>query len=117
MKPWRDLDAVPMPARIARLPRDQRGYPIPVNVLNSKGVLDFRATDPAKMARIIEQRCCALCGEPLGARMAFVGGPKSMASRYFTDAPCTATVRSTHCKSALSWPRPPSGIARAFPRG
>ena len=87
MKPWRDLDTVLMPTRIARLPRDPRGYPIPVNVLNSKGVLDFRATDPAKMARVIELRCCALCGEPLGARMAFVGGPKSMASRYFTDAP------------------------------
>lgn len=43
VKPWLDLEAVSTPARIARLPRDPRGYPIPVNVLNSKGVLDFRA--------------------------------------------------------------------------
>lgn len=87
MKAWRDLDSVPMPARIARLPRDRRGYPIPVNVLSSNGVLDFRATDPAKMAKIIQQRYCALCGERLGVHMAFVGGPRSMASRYFADAP------------------------------
>lgn len=86
MKPWRDLNEVPMPARIARLPRDPRGYPIPVNVLNSNGKLDFRAIDPDKAQRLIAQRCCALCGEPLGSRIAFVGGPRSIENRFFSDA-------------------------------
>jgi hypothetical protein len=29
MKAWIDLSAIPMPARVARLGRDARGYPIP----------------------------------------------------------------------------------------
>lgn len=87
MKPWRDLADLPMPARLARLPRDGRGYPIPVNVVNANGVLDFRATDPVKLERLIDRRCCALCGEPLGSRIVFVGGPRSIASRFFTDPP------------------------------
>lgn len=60
MKSWRDLADLPMPARIARLPKDSRGYPIPVNVLNANGVLDFRATDPVKLERLIDRRCCAV---------------------------------------------------------
>ena len=87
MKPWRDLSEVEIPARIARLTRDERGYPIPVNVLVADGVPDFRTIDPTKVMWAAQHKRCALCGDPLGSHIAFVGGPRSMESRWFADAP------------------------------
>ena len=87
MKAWRDLSVVPMPERMARLPRDPRGYPQTAHALVRDGVVDFRTMDAHKVVALIKRRCCALCGEPLGSRMAFVGGPQSTASRYFSDGP------------------------------
>ncbi len=87
MKAWRDLRQVKIPPRMAKLPRDPRGYPIPVNVLQSGGIVDFRVIDHESTMRLLKTRCCAMCGQPLGTRMAFVGGPSSIAHRLFTDAP------------------------------
>lgn len=91
MKLWRNISEVVMPQRIAQLARDPRGYPIPANVLkdglNRGSVIDFRVIDQEKVERLIERRCCALCGQPMGTRVAFVGGPRCMESRYFADAP------------------------------
>lgn len=87
MKAWRDLSAVAMPARMARLARDRRGYPITAHARVVDGVVDFRTMDPYKVAALIQRRCCALCGEPLGSRMAFVGGPRSTEARCYTDGP------------------------------
>lgn len=85
MKPWKD---VPIPARLARRPRDRRGYPIPASVLvDADGVPDFRVTDHEKWFQLVRLKCCALCGEQLGRHLAFIGGPLSHQNRLFTDLP------------------------------
>lgn len=83
-----DLSQVVIPKRLALRPRDKRGYPIPYGVLvNSDGTPDFRITDQEKWMFAAQHRRCGLCGEPLGAKMAFVGGPLCHQYRYFTDLP------------------------------
>lgn len=85
MKLWKD---VPIPDRLARRPRDRRGYPIPAAVqVASDGTPDFRVTDIERWCRLLSTKCCALCGEPLGRHLAFVGGPLSHTNRVFTDLP------------------------------
>lgn len=88
MKSWANMDGIPMPARVARMRRDSRGYPIPHTVqIDPDGTPDFRVIDPVKWGKAARLRCCGICGEPLGVRMAFVGGPVSMSNRLFTDLP------------------------------
>ena len=82
---WRD---VPIPGRLARRPRDKRGYPIPAMVLiKADGTPDFRVTDVEKWVKACNERTCALCGEQLGRHLAFVGGPRVHENRLFTDLP------------------------------
>lgn len=78
--------SVAIPARLAARPRDPRGLPIPYVVLMVNGVPDFRITDLERWAAAVSQHRCGLCGQPLGAWSAFIGGPKSMASHCFTDS-------------------------------
>jgi hypothetical protein len=67
-----------MPDRIARLPRDIRGYPIPFNVLRADdGTPFFTVNDDRTHLRCIREGLCPLCGERLGKWKWFVGGPKS----------------------------------------
>ncbi len=87
MKTWRDLSRTDVPARVAALPVDERGYPIPHTVKWIDGKPDFRVIDPEKWHKAVRLRCCSLCGQSLGARMAFVGGEKSIANRLFVDPP------------------------------
>lgn len=82
----RPSTALPIPERLARRPRDARGLPVPWTVLlREDGTPDFRVTDSAKWLLAVERRVCALCAEPLGRHLAFVGGPLSFASRFFMD--------------------------------
>jgi hypothetical protein len=84
------VDGIEVPTRIARLPRDRRGLPIPVIVLrDTDGQPHFTINDHEVTERLVAARCCAICGERLGAHACFVGGPGSAfhpAGRYF-DAP------------------------------
>ncbi|EKY4114224.1 TPA: hypothetical protein ACGW3M_001114 [Pseudomonas aeruginosa] len=84
---WIDLSTVPMPDRVARLPRDERGYPTPHFAMFIDGKPDFRRVDHGKWFHAIESRQCGICGGSLGAHIAFVGGPSSMQSKLFTDLP------------------------------
>jgi hypothetical protein len=66
------------PPRIARLPRDRRGYPIPWNVLCAEdGTPFFTVNDDRKAWKAIRQHLCPLCGDRLGRWLWFVGGPLS----------------------------------------
>lgn len=86
--PGRPHQAVPLPPRLAARPKDHRGYPIPWNVqLDAAGRPDFRVIDQRKVAQAVRNRVCGLCGEPLGRHLAFIGGPLSHQSRFFTDPP------------------------------
>lgn len=76
-----------IPERLARRPRDWRGYPIPMTVLiDENGKPDFRVNDVERWLRVVTRRVCALCGEPLGRHVAFIGGPRAHVNRVFTDA-------------------------------
>lgn len=67
-----------MPERIARLDRDQRGYPIPWNVLRGDdGTPHFTVNDDRKHYRALREELCPLCGERLGRWKHFIGGPQS----------------------------------------
>lgn len=47
----------------------------------------FQVIDQAKWLNLAKTRACGLCGQPLDRQMAFVGGPVSHKSRFFTDLP------------------------------
>lgn len=87
MKTWTDLSAVEKPMRIARLEQDARGFPVFFTAMVENGKPDFRTVDPAKWRQAASNSLCGICGESLGKTMAFVGGPKSIKNRYFTDLP------------------------------
>jgi hypothetical protein len=76
-----------MPARIAALPKDPRGYPIPwfVDWLDGKPV--FPAMDLRKWRRAVKDRLCWVCGEPLGSHLAFVAGPMCGINRTSAEPP------------------------------
>jgi hypothetical protein len=67
-----------VPSRIARLPRDKRGYPIPWNVLSADdGTPFFTINDDRKHLTALHHQLCPLCGERLGRWRWWVGGPRS----------------------------------------
>lgn len=86
-RPWIDLSTITMPERVARLARDERGYPIPHSVMYIDGKPDFRVVDQEKWMHALNTRRCGICGDSLGAHIAFVGGPLSIQNRLFTDLP------------------------------
>ncbi|MPQ71493.1 hypothetical protein GC387_33380 [Pseudomonas sp. MWU12-2323] len=88
MAAWTDLSAIETPPRIASLPKDERGYPIFFTLLvGPDGKPNFRAQDPYKWEAGVHNSLCGICGQKLGKKFAFVGGPRSIKSRYFTDLP------------------------------
>lgn len=84
------FDLSNMPARVAALPRDRRGLPIPVIVTrDGLGEPHFTMNDARTAERLAREGCCGICGDRLGAYKCFVGGPGSAfhpEGRYF-DGP------------------------------
>jgi hypothetical protein len=69
---------VSMPPRVAALPRDRRGYPIPFIVQrDGNGDPIFTMNDTRLVARAAREGLCGICGQRLGAFKALVGGPAS----------------------------------------
>lgn len=83
-----------LPARIAKLPIDPRGYPVPWFVDWIDGpdgpetVPEFRVMDPRKFVRAVKERLCWVCGEKLGAWLAFPIGPMCAITRTTAEPPC-----------------------------
>ena len=73
-----------MPARIARLPRDHRGFPVPWFVRRIDGEPDFRLVEPGKLAAAHKGRCWT-CGEPLGVHRVYVIGPMCVINRVTSE--------------------------------
>ncbi|MBM4438405.1 MAG: hypothetical protein FJ029_14525 [Actinobacteria bacterium] len=74
-----------MPPQLARRPLF-RGYPVPFTTLiGPDGVPDFKVTDEAKREEVLRRRMCALCGEPLGYWIAFIGSETLIGLREFYD--------------------------------
>lgn len=79
---------VPMPPRVAKRPRDKRGYPIPYTAeILPDGTPDFTAVNMEKFAACEQRHLCGLCGEKLKGFEWFVGGPRCATNRLFFDHP------------------------------
>lgn len=79
---------VPMPPRIATLPRDARGYPVPWFVEWRDGVPLFPVLDPRKWSRAVRHHLCWVCGQPLGRMMVFPIGPMCAINRITSEPGC-----------------------------
>jgi len=77
-----------LPPRIARLPLDERGYPVPWFVAYVDGKPEFRAADAEKWKRAVIEKLCWVCGDPLGIHLAFVLGPMCGITRTTAEPPC-----------------------------
>lgn len=86
------------PARIKRLPKDDRGYPVPAFVewmIDGKPALrgggsapDFRYADFAFRNRAFKQGLCWLCGDQLGVHKVYVIGPMCVINRTTMEPAC-----------------------------
>lgn len=77
-----------LPARLAALPVDERGYPVPWFVAWIDGKPDFRVIGPGKREEAIRFERCWVCGQKLGSHKAFVIGPMCAVNRVSSEPPC-----------------------------
>ena len=77
-----------MPRRIADLPRDKRGYPVPWFVFWLEGEPHFPIANSQKRVLAIVDKCCWVCGDNIGAHKAFVVGPMCGVNRTTAEPPC-----------------------------
>lgn len=78
----------PLNPRIASLPIDERGYPIPFFVATlPDGTRDFRMADPDKLRACFLQKLCWVCGHRLHGEKAFVLGPMCTITRTAPEPP------------------------------
>lgn len=84
------LAATEMPKRIAVLPRDKRGYPIPRFIDRSAdidGEPDFRVMNGKYLAECIKKQKCWICGDVLGRYKTFAIGPMCVVNRVTSEPP------------------------------
>lgn len=75
------------PPRVARLPRNKAGYPVPWFVGIVDGEPDFRVIGEGRIDDAVRFRQCWLCGQQLGANAAFVIGPMCAVNRVSAEPP------------------------------
>jgi hypothetical protein len=81
------LRALDIPERMRRLPIDERGFLVPWFVAWPNGKPDHRVMSSPKLRDAIKRRLCWQCGQPLGARGAFVLGPMCAVNRVNSEPP------------------------------
>jgi hypothetical protein len=83
-----DVRQIAMPNRVARLPRDPRGYPIFFSVQpDDDRPANHKILNWKNRNRCAEEKRCGVCGEPLEYWLAFIGGPMCIEQRAFGDPP------------------------------
>jgi hypothetical protein len=75
-----------IPKRLLPLPVE-RGYPVPWFVAQVDGHYDFRCIDYRKMEPAIKKKLCWICGQKLGAYLAFGIGPMCCINRTIAEPP------------------------------
>jgi hypothetical protein len=75
------------PARIAKLPRDRRGYPVPWFVEWIDGQPDFRYAKLHLVREVIRDNRCWICGQRMGRHKAYVLGPMCAVNRTSAEPP------------------------------
>jgi hypothetical protein len=73
--------------RLASLPVDERGYPVPFFVAWIDGKPEFRMADGDKRVRCFRDKLCWVCGQRLGVHSAFTIGPMCMVNRVTSEPP------------------------------
>lgn len=81
------IQRLKLPARMLKLPVDERGYPVPKFVQWIGGKPDFRVTNRAFLSNAVRLKLCWLCGEQLGRYQAFVIGPMCSINRVSSEPP------------------------------
>lgn len=76
----------PIPQRLLSLPI-QNGFPVPWFVAEINGSYDFRVIDERKFKPAIKQKLCWICGQKLGAYLAFPIGPMCTINRTISEPP------------------------------
>ena len=76
-----------VPERIAKLPRDDRGYLVPWFVAWVDGKPDFRVIEGGRIFEALKEKRCWVCGEKLGRYLAFVIGPMCAINRITSEPP------------------------------
>jgi hypothetical protein len=97
------------PGRIARLPVNKAGYPVPWFVAFIDGAPDFRVIRAGGIQAALRGRLCWVCGVPFARQedRAFVIGPMCAVNRVSAEPPShreCAAWSATHCPF-LSVPR------------
>jgi hypothetical protein len=80
-------DLPPLPPRIAALPVDDLGYPVPYFVAWIDGKPDFRVADSNKMNDCHGLQLCWICGQNLGSYKTFPIGPMCAVNRTTAEPP------------------------------
>lgn len=75
------------PPRVARLPRNKTGYPVPWFVAWIDGEPEFRVIGEGKLDDAVRFRQCWICGQHLGANAAFVIGPMCALNHVSAEPP------------------------------
>lgn len=79
----------PLPDHMKRLPIDKRGYPVPAFVETMPdGSRDFRFMSRNHFQRCIKEKVCWVCGQNLGAYIAFAIGPMCAINRTTSEPAC-----------------------------
>lgn len=81
----------PLPPRIAALPRDTRGYPIPWFLADQSPEANFQLAAKEKVSRAFAQKRCWICGQHMGVMLCFVVGPISTLTRTSSEPPSHLT--------------------------
>lgn len=77
----------PLPPKMAGLPVDERGYPVPYFVAWVDGKPDHRIADGSKMPSAVKLGLCWMCGQPLGRFKSFCIGPMCSITRTISEPP------------------------------
>lgn len=78
---------IKLPKRMARLPKDEHGRPVPYFVAWIDGKPDFRVMDELKWFDCVQLSRCWVCGEPLGSYKSFLVGPMCAVNRVSAEPP------------------------------
>lgn len=85
-----------LPPRIATLPKDHRGFPVPWFVqwmeggrpcAVGTGEPDFRVIDTEKFRIAMRSPRCWICGQPMGVHRVFAIGPMCSINRIISEPP------------------------------
>jgi hypothetical protein len=81
------MEGIEVPRRIASLPKNEAGYPVPWFVSWIDGKPDFRVVDARKIPIAVRENVCWICGEQMQKWKAFVIGPMCAVNLVSSEPP------------------------------